>query len=147
MAKPSPNRLPCPWILNSTKISQFVAVRGTLEKIQPSREGLSDASRMYLSVRMIVSPPKSHHRLCMSESRYGGSRLCVRNEIALISGSSVKPPDLAETPVRLAAKRHTAAQELANNMVAQCLTIRSLIPAIPKLPGAQVMLDAEERME
>lgn len=26
---------------------------------------------MYLSVRMMVSPPKSHQRLCMSESRYG----------------------------------------------------------------------------
>jgi hypothetical protein len=80
-----------------------VAVRGTLENNQPSREGLSEASRMYLSVRIMVSPPKSHHRLCMSESRYGyswrqskaqtsasssscgkmgrltGSRLCVRS--------------------------------------------------------------------
>lgn len=26
---------------------------------------------MYWSVRMMVSPPKSHQRLCMSESRYG----------------------------------------------------------------------------
>lgn len=25
----------------------------------------------YLSVRMMVSPPKSHHLLCMSESKYG----------------------------------------------------------------------------
>ena len=56
--------------------SQLVAVRGTRENSQPSREGLSEASRMYLSVRIIVSPPKSHQRLCMSESRYG----CVRRQ-------------------------------------------------------------------
>jgi hypothetical protein len=53
------------------RTSQFVAVRGTREKSQPSREGLSDERRMYWSVRMMVSPPKSHQRLCMSESRYG----------------------------------------------------------------------------
>lgn len=81
--------------------SQLVAVKGTRENIHPVREGLSDARRTYWSVRMMVSPPNSHHRLCMSESRYGyavcvsmrptsihdrlqvgrltGSRLCVRN--------------------------------------------------------------------
>jgi hypothetical protein len=93
------------------RTAQFVAVRGTLEKIQPSREGLSDARRTYLSVRMIVSPPKSHHRLCMSESRYGcrgqtlasdmflqrmrltGSRLCVRNYTLLSAHFSGLIPD------------------------------------------------------
>lgn len=60
---------------DSVCTSQFVAVSGTRENIQPSREGLSEASRMYLSVRMMVSPPKSHQRLCMSESRYGYARL------------------------------------------------------------------------
>lgn len=30
-----------------------------------------DDINTYLSVRITVSPPKSHHRLCMSESRYG----------------------------------------------------------------------------
>lgn len=57
----------------AARTSQFVAVRGTLENNQPSREGLSEASRMYWSVRIMVSPPKSHQRLCMSESRYGCS--------------------------------------------------------------------------
>ena len=56
------------------RTSQFVAVNGTREKIQPSREGLSDARRTYLSVRMMVSPPNSHQRLCMSESRNGCTR-------------------------------------------------------------------------
>ena len=59
------------------RTSQFVAVRGTRENSQPSREGLSDERRMYWSVRMMVSPPKSHQRLCMSESRYGWSRVRV----------------------------------------------------------------------
>jgi hypothetical protein len=49
--------------------SQFVAVSGTRENIHPVREGLSEARRMYLSVRTMVSPPKSHQRLCISESR------------------------------------------------------------------------------
>jgi hypothetical protein len=53
------------------RTSQFVAVSGTRENIHPSLDALSEASRMYLSVRMMVSPPKSHQRLCMSESRYG----------------------------------------------------------------------------
>ena len=62
----------CPsWGWGDRRTSQFVAVRGTREKSQPSREGLSDERRMYWSVRMMVSPPKSHQRLCMSESRYG----------------------------------------------------------------------------
>lgn len=122
--------------------SQLVAVRGTRENSQPSREGLSEASRMYLSVRIIVSPPKSHQRLCMSESRYGcvrcqgmfgwgwcwawpaedmrltGSRLCVRSEMALISGSSLNPPDRAQAPVQLPASKHRLVHGLAANMVA-----------------------------
>lgn len=51
--------------------SQFVAVSGTREKIQPALDGSSPVRRMYLSVRTMVSPPKSNHRLCISESRYG----------------------------------------------------------------------------
>jgi hypothetical protein len=58
------------------RTSQLVAVKGTLENSQPSREGLSEDSRTYWSVLMIVSPPKSHQRLCISESRYG----CARSE-------------------------------------------------------------------
>jgi hypothetical protein len=49
--------------------SQFVAVNGTLEKIHPFLEPNSPVSLTYLSVRMTVSPPKSHQRLCISESR------------------------------------------------------------------------------
>jgi hypothetical protein len=57
------------WVVRRT--SQFVAVKGTREKIHPAREGSSGVRRMYLSVLTMVSPPKSNHRLCMSESRYG----------------------------------------------------------------------------
>jgi hypothetical protein len=145
----------------ATRTSQFVAVNGTRENIQPSREALSEASRTYLSVRMMVSPPKSHHRLCMSESRYGyacqygcvvltivvyicnrrrltGSRLCVRNyvsvsmcsrmshcdqltEMALMLGSSCRPPDRARAPLKLPASRHKPVHDRANTMAAQCV--------------------------
>jgi hypothetical protein len=66
--------------------SQFVAVKGTRENSHPSCEGRSEVSRMYLfphqhasfprdnntaywSARTMVFPPKSNHRLCISESR------------------------------------------------------------------------------
>ena len=76
-------------VLNEIPTSQFVAVRGTFEKIQPIRDCRSEASRMYLqrrlivgpesiretrshlSARTMVSPPNSNHRLCMSVSKYG----------------------------------------------------------------------------
>jgi hypothetical protein len=48
MAKPSPYSWFFPWILNSTSISQFVAVRGTLEKSHPVCDGWSEVRRMYL---------------------------------------------------------------------------------------------------
>lgn len=35
--------------------SQFVAVNGTFEKIQPVRDGRSDASRMYLSSSLSIA--------------------------------------------------------------------------------------------
>jgi len=89
--------------------SQFVAVNGTFENIHPLWDGRSEASRMYLrgcgqrmaqiasrgtgaylSALIIVSPPKSNHRLCISVSRYGCSRGLVRHFLIscnVLSGS------------------------------------------------------------
>jgi hypothetical protein len=53
-------------------------------------------------------------------------------EIALMLGSSIKPPDRARAPVKLAASRHKPVHDVAKTMVAQCF-LRSLRPAIPKL--------------
>ena len=70
IAIPSPCKFPEPEISNSTSIlwnvnhpmysydfaltSQFVAVRGTLEKIHPSRDALSPVNRMYLVYLVIL---------------------------------------------------------------------------------------------
>jgi hypothetical protein len=64
-----------------------------------------------------------------------GSRLCVRSYhsvsidsqhhyqqhtgMALMFGSSMKPPDRASAPVRLPASRHTPVHECEKSMVAQ----------------------------
>jgi hypothetical protein len=41
--------------------------------------GAYSQGRIYWSVRTIVSPPKSYHRLCMSESRYGWRETSVQS--------------------------------------------------------------------
>ena len=79
----------CERVLAKRPTSQFVAVKGTFEKIQPIRDCRSEANRIYLygrlvvglessrvavtylSARTIVSPPNSNHRLCISVSKYG----------------------------------------------------------------------------
>ena len=43
-------------VLREKPTSQFVAVRGTFEKIQPVRDCRSEASRIYLYKRLSVVP-------------------------------------------------------------------------------------------
>jgi hypothetical protein len=87
--------------------------------------------------------------MCRIRRRLTGSRLCVRSyasisnhshmlppgqltEIALMLGSSTRPPERAIAPVRLPASRHRPVHDVAKTMVAQCF-LGALRQAIPKL--------------
>jgi hypothetical protein len=87
--------------------------------------------------------------MCRIRRRLTGSRLCVRSyasisnhshmlppgqltEIALMLGSSTRPPERAIAPVRLPASRHRPVHDVAKTMVAQCF-LGALRLAIPKL--------------